>query len=81
MMKVLAQPNLYLKVSVRDQNKGKTSYEVDLDTKTLLCTIVVNIQALLEDFKEELKDASDDDVFEAGEEIDEDIQEPNPKET
>ncbi|GJR78264.1 hypothetical protein Tco_0149049 [Tanacetum coccineum] len=55
--------------------------EVEPDTETLLLTIVADNQALLEDFEEELKDASDDDVFEAGEEMDEDIQELDTEET
>ncbi|GKB87076.1 hypothetical protein Tco_0959348, partial [Tanacetum coccineum] len=61
-------------VSVPNQNKGKTSSEVEPDTETLLFTTFADIQALLEDSEEELKDASDDDIFEAGEEIYEDIQ-------
>ncbi|GJV40426.1 hypothetical protein Tco_1418866 [Tanacetum coccineum] len=64
-----------------DHNKGKTSSEVDPDTKTLLLTTVTDIQALLGDSEEELKNASDDYVFEAGEEMEEDIQEPDTKET
>ncbi|GKB38078.1 hypothetical protein Tco_0883020 [Tanacetum coccineum] len=68
-------------VSVPDQNKGKTSYEVEPDTKTLLLTTVADIQALLEDSKEELIDASDDDVFKAREDMNEYIQEPETKET
>ncbi|GJW32950.1 retrovirus-related pol polyprotein from transposon TNT 1-94 [Tanacetum coccineum] len=42
-------------------DEGKTSFEVEPDTETLLLTIVADIQALLEDSEEELKDASDDD--------------------
>ncbi|GJX88276.1 retrovirus-related pol polyprotein from transposon TNT 1-94 [Tanacetum coccineum] len=61
-------------VSVPNQNKGKTSSKVESDTETLLFTTFADIQALLEDSEEELKDASDDDVFEAREEIYEDIQ-------
>ncbi|GKB08287.1 hypothetical protein Tco_0836571 [Tanacetum coccineum] len=68
------------KVLVPDQNKGKTSSEVESDTKTLLLTTVADIQALLVDSDEELKDDNDD-VFKAGEEMDEDIQEPETKET
>ncbi|GKD35067.1 hypothetical protein Tco_1250576, partial [Tanacetum coccineum] len=68
-------------VSVSDQNKGKTSSEVEPDTETLLLTTVANIQALLGDYKDELKDDSENEVFKAGEEMDEDIQEPNNVET
>ncbi|GKE95475.1 hypothetical protein Tco_1580330 [Tanacetum coccineum] len=69
------------KVSVLDQNKGKTYSEVELDTKTLFLTIVADIKVLLVDFDEELRDDNDDDVFEAGEEMDEDIQEPETEKT
>ncbi|GJS15500.1 hypothetical protein Tco_0409972 [Tanacetum coccineum] len=68
-------------VSVSDQNKGKTSSEVEPDTETLLLTTVANIQALLGDSKDELKDDSENEVFKAREEMDEDIQEPNNVET
>ncbi|GJY21730.1 hypothetical protein Tco_0394296 [Tanacetum coccineum] len=44
-----------------DHNKGKNSSEVEPNTETLLLTTVADIQALLEDFEDELKDASDDD--------------------
>ncbi|GJS24580.1 hypothetical protein Tco_0453212 [Tanacetum coccineum] len=54
--------------------------EYQSDTETLLLTTVADIQALLVDSDEELKDDSDD-VFKAGEEMDEDIQEPETKET
>ncbi|GKF50797.1 hypothetical protein Tco_0147264 [Tanacetum coccineum] len=60
-------------VSVPDQNKGKTSSQVEHDTKTLLLTTVADIQALLVDFDKEQKDDSDDDVFKARKEMDEDI--------
>ncbi|GJV19322.1 hypothetical protein Tco_1368342 [Tanacetum coccineum] len=62
-------------VSIPDQNKGKTSSEVKPDIQTLLLTTVANIQALLVATDEELKDDSANDVFEAGEEMDEDVQE------
>ncbi|GJZ91982.1 hypothetical protein Tco_0996507 [Tanacetum coccineum] len=68
-------------VSILDQHQSKTSSEVKLDTETLLLTTITDIQALLVDSEEELKDDSDDDVFEAGEEIDEDIQEHKTEET
>ncbi|GJU18010.1 hypothetical protein Tco_1145976 [Tanacetum coccineum] len=64
-------------VSVPNQHQGKTSFEVELDTETLLLTTAADIQALLEDSEGELKDDSKDDVFKAGEEMDEDIQEPD----
>ncbi|GJZ42337.1 hypothetical protein Tco_0589223 [Tanacetum coccineum] len=54
------------------KNKGKTSSEVEPDTQTLLLTTVVDIQALLLS-DDELIEESDDDVFEAGDEMDEDI--------
>ncbi|GJS36431.1 hypothetical protein Tco_0534813 [Tanacetum coccineum] len=68
-------------VSVPDQNKDKTSSKVESDTETLSLTTVADIQALLEDSDQELKDDSDDDIFKPGEEMDEDIQEPDTKET
>ncbi|GJZ22563.1 hypothetical protein Tco_0559602, partial [Tanacetum coccineum] len=64
-----------------DHNKGKTSHEVEPDADTIILTTVADIQALLIDSEDELKDDSDDDVFEAGEEMDEDIQEPDTEET
>ncbi|GKB71269.1 hypothetical protein Tco_0932681 [Tanacetum coccineum] len=42
---------------------------------------IADIQALLGSSDDELKEDSDDDVFEAGEEMDEDIQEPDTEET
>ncbi|GKC56345.1 hypothetical protein Tco_1083943 [Tanacetum coccineum] len=59
-------------VSVPNQNKGKTSSKVEPDTQTLLLTTTDDVQALLlsnDDLVEE-----SDDVFEAGDEMDEDIQ-------
>nr|GEV56832.1 hypothetical protein [Tanacetum cinerariifolium] len=67
-------------VSVPNQHQGKTSSKVEPD-KTLLLTTVADIQALLIDFKNDLKKDSEDDVFEAREEMDKDIQEPATKET
>nr|GEV71852.1 helitron helicase-like domain-containing protein [Tanacetum cinerariifolium] len=43
----------------------------------MILTTVANIQALLGDSEDELKDESDDEVFEAEEEMDEDIQDPD----
>ncbi|GJY94859.1 hypothetical protein Tco_0511220 [Tanacetum coccineum] len=52
-----------------------------LDCEPLKLTTMADIQALLINSEDELKEASDDDVFEAGEEMDEDIQEPETEET
>ncbi|GKA76607.1 hypothetical protein Tco_0783068 [Tanacetum coccineum] len=68
-------------VSVLDQHQGKTSYEVELDFEPLKLTTIADIQALLGTFDDDLKEDSDDDVFETQEEIDEDIYEPGTKET
>nr|GFB36101.1 hypothetical protein [Tanacetum cinerariifolium] len=48
------------KVLNPDHNKGKTSLKVDLDTNTLIFTIVADIQALQRDSEDELKDDSDE---------------------
>ncbi|GJT94200.1 hypothetical protein Tco_1083045 [Tanacetum coccineum] len=59
--------------------KYQTSSEVELDSKPLILITVADIQALLIDSEDDLKDDSDDDVFKAGEEMDEDIQQsPSP---
>ncbi|GKB31198.1 hypothetical protein Tco_0870599 [Tanacetum coccineum] len=68
-------------VSDPNYNKGNTSSEVDPDTDTLILTIVADIQALLGDFKDELKDFSDEKMLKAGEEIDEDFLQSAYKET
>nr|GEW32378.1 transposase, MuDR, MULE transposase domain protein [Tanacetum cinerariifolium] len=67
-------------VSVPDQYQGKTSSEVELDFKPLKLTTFADIQALLCAFDDDLKEDSDDDVFETGKEIDEYIDEPDTKE-
>ncbi|GJW30390.1 hypothetical protein Tco_0047265 [Tanacetum coccineum] len=59
----------------------QTSSEVDLDFEPMFLATIFDIQALLGSSDDELKEDSDDDVFEVGEEIDEDIQEPNTEET
>ncbi|GKD77166.1 hypothetical protein Tco_1339787 [Tanacetum coccineum] len=58
-------------VSDPDHNEGKTSSEVEPDTEPFILNTFREIQALLEDSKEELKDESDEEMFEAGEEMDE----------
>ncbi|GJX56296.1 hypothetical protein Tco_0286193 [Tanacetum coccineum] len=67
-----------------DHNKGKTSSEVDLDTEPLILQIFCKIQALLEDYEEDLKDVSDKQMYEVGEEVDDEIphtkEEPQPTE-
>ncbi|GKA29921.1 hypothetical protein Tco_0716166 [Tanacetum coccineum] len=65
-------------VSVLDQHQSKNSSEVELDVNPLILTSVADIQALLEE--DELIEESDD-VFEAEEEMDEEIPKPDTKET
>ncbi|GKB11413.1 hypothetical protein Tco_0845336 [Tanacetum coccineum] len=65
------------KVSVPDQHQSKTSSEVDLDFEPLKLTTIVYNQALMGSSDDDLKEDSKDDVFEVGEEIDEDIQDPD----
>ncbi|GJY92992.1 hypothetical protein Tco_0508774, partial [Tanacetum coccineum] len=55
--------------------------EVELDSEPLKLTTMDYIQALLIDYVDELIKASNDDVFEGEEEMDEDIQEHEPEET
>ncbi|GJV80146.1 retrovirus-related pol polyprotein from transposon TNT 1-94 [Tanacetum coccineum] len=62
------------------KNKGKTFSEVESDSQTLLLTTVANVQALLLS-DEELMEGSEDDVFEAEDEMDEDIHHTNEEET
>ncbi|GJY06834.1 hypothetical protein Tco_0373888 [Tanacetum coccineum] len=71
--------SIRFEVLVPDQHQGKTSSEVEPDNETLLLITVTDIQALLEE--DELQEDSVNDVFEAGEEMDEDIQEPDNEET
>ncbi|GJT86689.1 hypothetical protein Tco_1068406 [Tanacetum coccineum] len=61
------------KVSDPDHNKGKTSSEVESNTDTMILTTVADIQALLGDSEDELKDDSDEEMLEAGEELDEEF--------
>ncbi|GJU11733.1 retrovirus-related pol polyprotein from transposon TNT 1-94 [Tanacetum coccineum] len=58
--------------SVPDQNKGKTSSKVEPDTHTLILSVAVDVQALLLSDDELIKEREDT-VFEAGDEMDEDI--------
>ncbi|GKG43885.1 hypothetical protein Tco_0482978, partial [Tanacetum coccineum] len=62
------------KVSVPNQYQVKTSSKVEPD-KTLLLTTIAEIQPLLIDSEDDLKEDSEEDVFEAGKEMDEEIQE------
>nr|GEV71404.1 retrovirus-related Pol polyprotein from transposon TNT 1-94 [Tanacetum cinerariifolium] len=64
-------------LNLRCQYMNKTKAILQPDTKTMLLTTVAENQALLGDSKDELKDDSENEVFEAGEEMDEDIQEPD----
>nr|GFB64721.1 hypothetical protein [Tanacetum cinerariifolium] len=66
-------------VSVPNQHQSKTSYEVELDSQPLVLSTIADIQALLGD--DELNVDSDEDVFEAGDEMDEDIQQANEEKT
>nr|GEZ95811.1 hypothetical protein [Tanacetum cinerariifolium] len=59
---------------------GETSFEVESDNQTLLLTTAVDVQALLLS-DEELIEESKDDVFEAGNEMDEDIHNTDEEET
>ncbi|GJZ56634.1 hypothetical protein Tco_0611827 [Tanacetum coccineum] len=61
------------------KNKGKTSSKVEPDTQTLLLTTAADVQALL--FSNDDLAKSKDDVFEAGDEMDEDIHYTNKEET
>nr|GFA42120.1 hypothetical protein [Tanacetum cinerariifolium] len=57
-----------------DQNKGKSSSKVEPDFEPLKLITFGEIQALLGDSEDELKNDSDDKIYEAGEEMDEEIQ-------
>nr|GEU88872.1 hypothetical protein [Tanacetum cinerariifolium] len=57
-------------MSYPDQNKGKTSSEVKLDIKHLILITFGNFKTLL-DLEDELKDESDEEMYEAKEEMDE----------
>nr|GEZ78753.1 hypothetical protein [Tanacetum cinerariifolium] len=67
--------------SLSGTNANKTSSEVKLDSKLLKLTTMADIQALLIDSEDEIKEASNDDVFKVKEEMDEDIQEPKETQT
>ncbi|GKC49880.1 hypothetical protein Tco_1072625 [Tanacetum coccineum] len=51
----------------------KRSSEVESNTDTMILTTVADIQALLGDSEDELKDDSDEEMLEAGEELDEEF--------
>ncbi|GKC82632.1 hypothetical protein Tco_1138349 [Tanacetum coccineum] len=55
------------------KKKGKTSFEVEPDSKTLQLITFGNVQALLLFDDEMVQESNEDDVLEAGEEMDEDI--------
>ncbi|GKC58479.1 hypothetical protein Tco_1086077 [Tanacetum coccineum] len=59
---------------VPDQNKGKPLYEGELCNQPLILSTVADVQALLLS-DEKLMEESEDDVFEAGDEMDEDNEE------
>ncbi|GKF73669.1 hypothetical protein Tco_0220001, partial [Tanacetum coccineum] len=54
-------------------NQSETSLEVEPDTDTLILTTVADIQTLLGDSVDELKDVSDKEVLEAVEDVDEEF--------
>ncbi|GJR79730.1 retrovirus-related pol polyprotein from transposon TNT 1-94 [Tanacetum coccineum] len=60
------------KMSDPNQNKSKTSSEVELGTEPLLLTTFADLQALL-DSEDELKDESDEEMYETRKEIDEEF--------
>nr|GEX53854.1 hypothetical protein [Tanacetum cinerariifolium] len=66
-----------------DHNKGKTSSEVEPDIEPFIPQTFGEIQALLEYYEEELKDTSDEEMYEAREEMDNETQLPltDPKPT
>nr|GEW16856.1 uncharacterized mitochondrial protein AtMg00810-like [Tanacetum cinerariifolium] len=61
----------------RDSSTTVLVVKYQMDSEPMVITAVADIQALLGAFNDELQDASDDDVFEAGKEMDKDIQEPD----
>ncbi|GJR27213.1 hypothetical protein Tco_1103445 [Tanacetum coccineum] len=77
-MRALINHNLCLRSL--NKNKGETSSEVELDTQTLLLVTAADVQALLLSH-EELNDESEDDVFEARDEMDEGIQQTGNEDT
>ncbi|GKC85448.1 hypothetical protein Tco_1141165 [Tanacetum coccineum] len=62
------------------KNKGKPSYEGELGNQPLILSTTADVQAILLS-NEELMEESEDDVFEAGDEMDEDIHHTNEEET
>ncbi|GJV29048.1 hypothetical protein Tco_1385496 [Tanacetum coccineum] len=67
-------------VSVPDQNKGKPSYEGELGNQPLILSTAADLQALILS-DEGLMEESEDDVFEARDEMDEDIHHTDEEET
>nr|GEW52431.1 retrovirus-related Pol polyprotein from transposon TNT 1-94 [Tanacetum cinerariifolium] len=61
--------NIQLSDKDPNQNKGKTSSKVEPDNKPMILQTFGDFQALL-DSKEELKDESDEEIYEAREEMD-----------
>ncbi|GJT24961.1 hypothetical protein Tco_0894898 [Tanacetum coccineum] len=61
----------HISILVTDLSGDDTKYQPD--TKPLILTTVGDIQALLGDFEDELKDDSDEEMLEAGEELDEEF--------
>ncbi|GKB68737.1 hypothetical protein Tco_0930149 [Tanacetum coccineum] len=57
-------------VSNPDHNKGKISSEVEPDTEPMILQTFDDLQSLL-DLEDELQDESDEEIYDAGEEIDE----------
>ncbi|GKB05780.1 hypothetical protein Tco_0833975 [Tanacetum coccineum] len=55
-------------VSGPNHNKGKISSEVESDTEPVILQTFSEIQALLENSKKDLKDESNEEMYEAGEE-------------
>ncbi|GJV26294.1 hypothetical protein Tco_1378989 [Tanacetum coccineum] len=60
------------KESVTNRNKGKTFDEVELDTNPQMISKFGQFQALLEDYEEELKEFSDDEILDVGDDTDAD---------
>ncbi|GKG53643.1 hypothetical protein Tco_0555043, partial [Tanacetum coccineum] len=60
-------------VSDPDQNKGNTSFEVEPDSEPLKLTTYGEIQTLLGDSEDELKDDIDEEIYEAREELGEEF--------
>ncbi|GJW61906.1 hypothetical protein Tco_0111241 [Tanacetum coccineum] len=74
-----SQPRFVTALSETDA-KYQTSYEVELDSQPLVLSTVADVQALLLS-DDELVEESKDDVFKAGDEMNEDIQQADKEET